>query len=55
MTTKEEKLDLLIRLVFESLQSHLDGAYTKTPEGKKFHIQCVKDYSLMIKILSELY
>ena len=47
-------IDKAIRLVWDSLQSHLDGAYTKTPEGKKFHKQCIKDYCELLEIISKL-
>jgi len=51
---KERKIERLIRLAWESLETHLDGTYLKTPEGIAFHKKCVRDYSEMIKLLSEL-
>lgn len=43
-----------IKLVYSSLSSHLPYMYIKTAEGKAFHKKCTKEYSELIKILSEL-
>ncbi len=51
---KDKKLERLIRLAWESLESHLKYTYLKSSEGKHFHKQCVRDYGEMIKLLSEL-
>lgn len=58
---REKKIERCIRLVWESLESHL--IYTYQPEyiGRakaftpKHHKQCVHDYAEVIKLLSELY
>lgn len=59
---RAKKIDRAIRLVWSSLESHLEGAHRnlkllekKNGESNKFHKQCVKEYAEVIKILSELY
>ena len=51
---REEKIKRLIELAWSSLESHLDWTHKDSSEGKKFHKRCVKEYSEMIKLLSEL-
>jgi len=51
---KEKKIERAIRLVWDSLESHLKYTQIKTSEGANFHKECVRDYSELIKILSEL-
>jgi hypothetical protein len=60
MTTKErkDKIRRAIRLVWESLDSHLPYI-DKEPESKtdgtmKFQTNCVKDYGELIKILTDI-
>jgi hypothetical protein len=53
--TREKIIERLMVLTWDSLQSHLDGAYLKTDEGKAFHIRCIREYSEMISLLSKLY
>lgn len=48
-------LERLIRLVWDSLESHLPYTYEHSSEGKDFHIKCVMEYSEMIYLLSKLY
>ena len=48
-------LDKSIRLVWDSLQSHLLYTHTKSSEGRRFHKKCVREYSQLLKYLSELY
>lgn len=43
-----------MRLTWDSLQSHLDGTYLKSPEGIAFHRKCVKEYAEMIQLLATL-
>jgi hypothetical protein len=52
---KAKILDEAIRLVWESLESHLPYTYKKSPEGTAFHIKCVKDYCKLIELLTRLY
>lgn len=51
---KSKKIEATIKSLISSLVSHLPYTYTKSVEGKAFHIKCVKDYALDIKNLSEL-
>ena len=56
--TKDEKsqiLDRLMRLIWESLESHLEWTHESSEEGQAFHRKCVKDYSEMIRLVSDLY
>ena len=52
--SREKKIEKAIRLTWDSLQSHLRYTQVKTSEGILFHKKCVKEYSELIKILSEL-
>lgn len=59
--TRAKKIDEAIRIVWDSLDSHLDFTHSTSVPGKeakgtsKFHQTCVKDYATIIKTLSELY
>ena len=53
--TKEKKIERAIKLVYDSLESHLKYTHIKTSEGILFHKKCVAEYAEIIKILSELY
>lgn len=55
MIKRKEKIERAMRLAWSSLESHLKWTYCKSAEGKIFHMHCVKEYSELIKILSELY
>ena len=53
---RAEKVERAIRLTWSSLESHLPyAAVEKDIEKPKFHKKCVREYSEIIKILSELY
>ena len=55
---KARKIEIAINLIISSLVSHLPFTYDnnlKKPESKLFHKKCVKEYSEILKILSELY
>ena len=52
---RSRKIQKVIELAYDSLRSHLPYTYLPTTEGKKFHIQCGREYSLMIHILTDLY
>lgn len=53
---KEQKIERALKLIWDSLQSHLEWTYKKDKsEDPKFHKQCVKEYAELIKIISELY
>jgi hypothetical protein len=53
--SRKQMLERLIRLVWDSLESHLPYTYEHSSEGKDFHIKCVMEYSEMIYLLSKLY
>jgi hypothetical protein len=57
MTKKQrgQKIEEAIRLIWDSLQSHLQWTHTHSSEGEKFHKQCVKEYAILIKLLADLY
>lgn len=57
MKTKDraQKIDEAIRLIWDSLQSHLEWTHKQSSEGEQFHKRCVKEYTALIKILTELY
>lgn len=61
---KAKKIERSIRLVWDSLESHLECTHTLTSGQKKFkedvgdckfHKKCIKDYAFIIQTLSELY
>ncbi len=56
MTKKKraEKIEEAIRLVWDSLQSHLEWTHKQSSEGEKFHKRCVSEYAILIQLLSEL-
>jgi hypothetical protein len=43
------------RLVWSSYESHLEYTHKKSPEGKRFHTRCVKEYSRLLTLLCDLY
>ena len=56
---KEKKIIKAIRIVWDSLDTHLDATADKRLKGgiignRNFHKKCVREYSEVIKILSEL-
>lgn len=53
-TKKEKKIERAIRLTWSSLESHLQYTHKQSSEGKTFHRKCVKEYSELINILSDL-
>lgn len=59
---REESIERAIRLVWDSLESHLKPTYLKLEsldkergETHTFHKKCVTEYAEVIKLLSELY
>lgn len=53
---KRAKLvDKAIRLVWASLDTHLDYTHKEHHDSANFHKKCVREYAGLIKILSELY
>jgi hypothetical protein len=58
LTDKEraKEIDRGIRLVWESLESHLEYTHEKHVDGDfNHHRQCIKDYAELMVILSKLY
>lgn len=52
---REKKVEEAMRLVWDSLQSHLPYTYGKAnTKTTRFHKKCVREYALLLKILSEL-
>lgn len=61
---RAKKIDWAIRILWESLESHIKGTHTLTTTQKRyvnevgssaFHKKCVDEYAAVIKILTELY
>lgn len=61
---RAKKIDRGMRLVYDSLQSHLEDTHTPSSGSKKyadtvgdknFHKKCVKEYAEVIGILADLY
>ena len=51
---RNKMLDEVIRIVYDSLQSHLKYTYVKSAETPKFHIKCVREYADIINKLSQI-
>ena len=45
----------IIRLAYDSLDSHLDYTHIKTSEGADFHKDAIKQYIDIIKLATELW
>lgn len=52
---RAKRIKRAIKLVFDSLESHLRYTHLNTEEGKKFHKKCVDEYATVIKLLAKLY
>jgi hypothetical protein len=60
MLNRAKLIDEAMRLVYDSLQSHLPythvGPHALQPgETTQFHKNCVKEYSRVLELLSKLY
>lgn len=58
MTTKNRRakdIDRALRLVWSSMESHLQWTHQKSSEGIKFHKLCCREYSELIQLLTKLY
>lgn len=51
---RERDIEEFYRLIWSSLETHLDGMYLKTPEGRNFHKKTVKEYVRMMELLKRL-
>ncbi len=52
---REKKIQRIIELAYDSLQSHFAYTRLKTTEGEHFHKKAIQEYSEIIKLASELY
>ena len=63
--SKEEKIEKIIQITFDSLDSHLPYTYDQQKcdncktkfcpcDDTKFHKKCVKEYAEVIKLASDL-
>lgn len=61
---KAKKIAKAIRMIYDSLESHLDWTHPTKKEMRimksrdetpEFHKKCVREYAELIMILSELY
>lgn len=52
---RAKKIAEALRLVWGSLDSHLDFTFEKHHDSKLFHKKTVKEYAKLIKLLTELY
>ena len=48
-------IDKIIRMIWDSLESHLPYTYEDHPDGIKHHVQCVKEYAQLIELVTHLY
>jgi hypothetical protein len=57
MTSNERAkvIEQIIRLVWDSLESHLPYTHTKHHDGYAFHVQCVKEYVEILRLVTKLY
>jgi heme-degrading monooxygenase HmoA len=44
-----------IRIVWDSLESHLDWTHGEEEAVKDFHKECVKEYVQLMQLLTNLY
>ncbi|MDE2233420.1 MAG: hypothetical protein KGJ90_04915 [Patescibacteria group bacterium] len=52
---RAKAIEKAVKIVYDSLQSHLPYTHKKSSEGVRFHKQCVKDYTELIKLIISLY
>lgn len=52
---RAKTIEEAIRLVWDSLESHLKWTHTESTDGVRFHKTCIKEYARLIELLSELY
>lgn len=52
---RAKHVEKIIRLAFDSLQSHLEYTYKHTSEGEKFHKDCVVEYLEIINNAVKLW
>ncbi len=54
MKSKNKLIGEGLRLIWSSLDSHIDWTDCKSSEGAEHHIQAIKEYARTITILCEL-
>ena len=52
---RAKKYERAVRLVWDSLQSHLPYLYEKSPEGASFHKKTIAEYAELLRLLADLY
>lgn len=58
MKKRSKRIEKAMRIVWDSLQSHLPYTYKDSADKdatKDFHKKCVREYATVLKLLSELY
>lgn len=54
-TQRSKNVEIIIKLAWSSLKSHLPWTYKNSSEGQKFHKLCVMEYAKIIENASKLY
>lgn len=52
---RAKAVEKIIRLAWDSLETHLKYTHLKTTEGTKFHISAIKQYVEIIDEATKLY
>lgn len=52
---RAKSVEKIIRLAWDSLETHLRYTHLKTTEGPKFHKEAIKQYTEIIAEAQELY
>jgi len=52
---RAKSVEKIIRLAWDSLESHLKYTHIKTTEGEKFHRDAIRDYTKIIEEAQKLY
>lgn len=52
---RAKEVEKIIRLAWDSLQSHLPYTRLKSSEGVRFHKLCIRQYAEIIQSASKLY
>lgn len=53
--SRAETIERIIKLIWDSLDSHLPYTYTKHEDGEDFHKLCVKEYIEIMRLVATLY
>jgi hypothetical protein len=52
---RAKKIEEAIKLIYDSLDSHLEWTHRQSSEGRAFHKKCAAEYAQLILILTQLY